>query len=56
MSHHLETLCTDRIYDLGTLFEVCDFELLLKEDTSLLVGGLDDAFYEDVVGRRGGRV
>jgi hypothetical protein len=54
MCHHLEPSRTDRIDDFSTLFEISNFELLLKENACLLVGRLDDAFHEDVVRRRGG--
>jgi hypothetical protein len=56
MCHHLETPRTDGIDDLGTFVQVSYFEFLLKEDARLLVGRLDDAFHEDVVWRRGGRM
>ena len=41
VSHHLETLGTDGVHYLGSLFSIGDLEFLLEEDRCLLVGGLD---------------
>lgn len=55
MRHHLETFRTYGIHNLGSFFGISNFELLLKEDGSLLVRRLDDTCYEEVVRRsRGG--
>lgn len=54
MGHHLEAASAYSVYDFSTLLQISNLQLLLKEDGCLLVGGLDDARYEEGV-RRGRR-
>lgn len=53
MGHHLEATSAYSVYNLGTFLQIGHLQLLLKEDGRLLVGGLNDARYEEGV-RRGG--
>lgn len=56
MSHHLEAPSAYSIDNLSALLSVSYLELLLKEYRCLLVGGLDDARDEEVIGRSRRRV
>ena len=49
MSHHLKAPSTDSVDDLRTFFGIGDLELLLQENGSLLIGGLDNAGHEQGV-------
>jgi len=56
VSHHLEPSSTYCVNDLGTLSDISDLEFLLEENGCLLIRESDDTLYEDMVGRRGGRL
>lgn len=51
MGHHLKPARTNRINDLDTFFEVGDLELLLEEDTCLLVRRFDDPGHKYMIRR-----
>jgi hypothetical protein len=52
MGHHLESPSAYRVNDLGSLFQVSNFEFLLKENGRLLVRRFDNTCNEDMI-RRG---
>jgi hypothetical protein len=56
VGHHLEPPCAYGIDDFGAFLDIRNLELLLEENRRLLIGGLDDTRYKDMIGRRGRRV
>lgn len=53
MRHHLKAASANRVDDFQTFIGICDLELLLEKDRSLLIGRFDDARNKDIVRRSG---